>query len=397
MPVFKYKIKTKLGTREAEIDAENLEIAKKILTRQHINFISLKLKPKDIVLFGGGPTQKDVVIFTRQFATMIGAGLPLVQCLSILAGSVENRIFGAAITDIKTKVESGETFADALRKHPKVFDALYTNMIEAGEVGGILDTIMIRLAEYSEKAMALKGKIKAAMVYPSAIVTVAVAVVIFLLVFVIPMFGTMFSDFGQALPWPTQVVLEASNFVIERWYLVFVMPVVLFVAYIQFRKTEKGLLITDRIYIRLPVLGTLIQKIAVAKFTRTMGTLISSGVPIIEGLEITARTAGQKVIELAVLEVIDDIKQGKGLSDPLKDQGVFPSMVVQMIEVGEQTGALDAMMNKIADFYDEEVDTAVEGLTSLLEPALMVFLGIVVGFVVVAMYMPIFKLGDVVG
>ncbi len=225
----------------------------------------------------------------------------------------------------------------------------------------------------------------------------AVAVVIFLLVFVIPMFGTMFSDFGQALPWPTQVVLGASNFVIERWYLVFVLPVVLFVAYVQFRQTDKGRLITDKIYIRLPVLGPLIQKIAVAKFTRTMGTLISSGVPIIEGLEITAKTAGQKVIELAVLEVIDDIKQGKGLSDPLKDQGVFPSMVVQMIEVGEQTGALDAMMNKIADFYDEEVDTAVEGLTSLLEPALMVFLGIVVGFVVVAMYMPIFKLGDVVG
>lgn len=397
MPVFKYKVKTKLGTREAEIGAEDIETAKKILTRQHINFVSLKLKPKDIVLFGGGPTQKDVVIFTRQFATMIGAGLPLVQCLSILAGSVENRIFGATISDIKLKVESGETFADALRKHPKVFDPLYTNMIEAGEVGGILDTIMIRLAEYSEKAMALKGKIKAAMVYPSAIVTVAVAVVIFLLVFVIPMFGTMFSDFGQALPWPTQVVLGASNFVIERWYLVFVMPVVVFVAYIQFRKTEKGLLITDKIYIRLPVLGPLIQKIAVAKFTRTMGTLISSGVPIIEGLEITAKTAGQKVIELAVLEVIDDIKQGKGLSDPLKDQGVFPSMVVQMIEVGEQTGALDAMMNKIADFYDEEVDTAVEGLTSLLEPALMVFLGVVVGFVVVAMYMPIFKLGDVVG
>lgn len=396
MPVFKYKVKTKIGTREAEIEADDLETAKKILTRQHIDFISLKLKPKDIVLFGGGPTQKDVVIFTRQFATMIGAGLPLVQCLSILAGSVENRIFGAAINDIKSKVESGETFADALRKHPKVFDPLYTNMIEAGEVGGILDTIMIRLAEYSEKSMALKGKIKAAMVYPAAIVTVAVAVVIFLLIFVIPMFGTMFSDFGQALPWPTQVVLGASDFVIERWYLVFVMPIVLFVAYGQFRKTERGLIITDRIYIRLPVLGPLIQKIAVAKFTRTMGTLISSGVPIIEGLEITARTAGQKVIELAVLEVIDDIKQGKGLSDPLKDQGVFPPMVVQMIEVGEQTGALDAMMNKIADFYDEEVDTAVEGLTSLLEPMLMVFLGVVVGFVVVAMYMPIFKLGDVV-
>ena len=397
MATFKYKYATKVGTREGELEAETIEAAKAILSRQKINFTSLKPKGKDIVLFGGGPSTKDIVIFTRQFATMIAAGLPLVQCLNILANATENKIFGKAIADIRQRVESGDTFADALRKHPKVFDNLYTNMIEAGEVGGILDKILLRLAEYMEKAMSLKGKIKSAMVYPAAIVTVAVAVVIFLLVFVIPMFGQMFADFGKELPLPTQVVLGASDFVIERWYLVFVAPVVAVVAFIQFRKTEKGLLLTDRMFIRLPVLGELIQKVAVAKFTRTMGTLISSGVPIIEGLEITARTAGQKVVELAVLGVIDDIKQGKGLSEPLKEQGVFPAMVVQMIEVGEQTGALDAMMNKIADFYDEEVDTAVEGLTSLLEPALMVFLGVVVGFVVIAMYMPIFQLGDVVG
>ncbi|MBI4828192.1 MAG: type II secretion system F family protein [Nitrospinae bacterium] len=352
MPSFKYKYATKVGTREGEIEADTIEAAKAILSRQKINFTSIKPKGKDIVLFGGGPTAKDIVIFTRQFATMIAAGLPLVQCLNILAGATENKMFGKAITDIRQRVETGDTFADALRKHPKVFDNLYTNMIEAGETGGILDKILLRLADYMEKAMALKGKIKSAMVYPAAIVTVAVAVVIFLLAVY---------------------------------------------AFVQFRKTEKGLIMTDRIFIRLPVLGELIQKVAVAKFTRTMGTLISSGVPIIEGLEITARTAGQKVIELAVLGVIDDIKQGKGLSEPLKEQGVFPTMVVQMIEVGEQTGALDAMMNKIADFYDEEVDTAVEGLTSLLEPALMVFLGVVVGFVVIAMYMPIFQLGDVVG
>jgi len=397
MPLFKYKFQTKMGTQEGEIEAESLEAARTILTRQHIRFKSLKPKGKDIVLFGGGPSQKDVVIFTRQFATMIGAGLPLVQCLSILATSADNKIFSKTILDIKSKVEAGETFADALRKHPKVFDALYTNMIEAGEVGGILDKILTRLADYMEKAMALKGKIKSAMVYPMAIVTVAVAVVIFLLVFVIPMFGQMFSDFGQELPWPTQLVLTLSDFVITYWYIVFVLPVVLFIAFRQFRKTERGAIVTDKIFIRLPIVGPLIQKVAVAKFTRTMGTLISSGVPIIEGLNITARTAGQKVIESAVIEIIDDIKQGRGLSEPLKEQGVFPPMVVQMIEVGEQTGALDAMMNKIADFYDEEVDTAVEGLTSLLEPALMVFLGVVVGFVVVAMYMPIFKLGDVVG
>ncbi|MDH5755082.1 MAG: type II secretion system F family protein [Nitrospinota bacterium] len=396
MPEFKYKYTTKAGTKEGIIEAENIEQAKTMLNRQHIKYT--KISPNsDMVLFGGGPTQKDVVIFTRQFATMISAGLPLVQCLSILANSTENRIFARAISSVKQKVETGDTFADALRKHPDIFDELYTNMIEAGEVGGILDKILIRLAEYMEKAMALKGKVKGAMVYPAAIVTVAVAVVIFLLIFVIPMFGTMFSDFGQALPWPTQVVLGASNFVIARWYLVFVMPVVVFFAFIKFRATEKGMIITDRVFIKLPVLGELIQKIAVAKFTRTMGTLIASGVPIIEGLTITAKTAGQKVIEQAVLEVIDDIKQGKGLSEPLKEQGVFPIMVVQMIEVGEQTGALDAMMNKIADFYDNEVDTAVDAMTSLLEPALMVFLGVVVGFVVVAMYMPIFKLGEVVG
>ncbi len=397
MPAFKYKYNTKLGVKEGEIEADNIESAKSMLTRQQIKYTSIKAKSKDIVLFGGGPTQKEIVIFTRQFATMIGAGLPLVQCLNILSGSTENKIFSKVIADVKSKVEAGETFADALRRHPKVFDSLYTNMIEAGEVGGILDKILLRLADYAEKAMALKGKIKSAMVYPTAIVTVAVAVVVFLLVFVIPMFGEMFADFGQELPWPTKIVLNTSDFVINHWFVVFIIPIVLFFAFIQFRKTERGCTITDKIFIRLPVLGPLIQKVAVAKFTRTMGTLISSGVPIIEGLEITAKTSGQKVIEHAVLAIIDDIKAGKGLAEPLKEQGVFPPMVVQMIEVGEQTGALDSMMNKIADFYDQEVDTAVEGLTSLLEPMLMVFLGVVVGFVVVAMYMPIFKIGDVVG
>lgn len=397
MPVFQYKFQTKLGSQKGEIEAETIEAAKTILARQHIKFTSIKQKPKDIVLFGGGPKQKDIVIFTRQFATMISAGLPLVQCLSILGSSTDNKIFAKVISDIKTKIEAGETFADALRKHPKIFDELYTNMIEAGEVGGILDKILIRLADYMEKAMALKAKVKSALIYPAAIVTVAVAVVIFLLVFVIPMFGKMFADFGQELPWPTQIVITASDFVITYWYIVFLLPVALVVGFIQLRKTEKGLLMTDQMMIRLPIFGPLIQKVAVAKFTRTMGTLISSGVPIIEGLNITAKTSGQKVIEGAVLDVIDDIKQGKGLADPLREQGVFPPMVVQMIEVGEQTGALDAMMNKIADFYDEEVDTAVEGLTSLLEPMLMVFLGVVVGFVVIAMYMPIFKMGDVVG
>jgi type IV pilus assembly protein PilC len=386
-----------MGSQTAEIEAENLEQAKAILTRQHIKFKSVKSAPKDLTLFESGPTDKDVVIFTRQFATMIGAGLPLVQCLSILGNSVENKSFAKAINDVRLKVESGETFADALRRHSKIFDALYCNMIEAGEVGGILDKILLRLAAYMEKSQSLKAKVKSALIYPAIIVTVAVVVVAFLLVFVIPMFGKMFADFGQELPMPTQIVLTLSNFVISKWYIVFLMPVAAFFAFGYIRKTERGHIITDRLFIRAPVFGPLIQKVGVAKFTRTMGTLISSGVPIIDGLNITARTAGQKVIELAVLDVIDDIKQGKGLADPLREQGVFPTMVVQMIEVGEQTGALDDMMNKIADFYDEEVDTAVAGLTSMLEPLLMVFLGVVVGFVVIAMYMPIFKLGEAMG
>ncbi len=396
MPIFKYTFDTKMGTRSEEIEAESLDAAKTMLSRQRIKFKKIKQKPKDIVLFDTGPTQKDIVIFTRQFATMISAGLPLVQCLTILGNSATDRSFGRVINDVRSKVEAGETFADALRKHPKVFDELFTNMIEAGEIGGILDTILLRLADYMEKAMVLKGKVKSAMIYPAIIVSVAFIVVVFLLVFVIPMFGDLFAGSNVALPMPTQIVMGASDLVIQYWYILFFLPVLVMVALTNIRKTEKGLLLTDKIMMRVPVVGLLIQKVAVAKFTRTMGTLIASGVPIIDGLNITARTAGQKVIEVAVLDVIDDIKQGKGLSEPLRQQGVFPSMVVQMIEVGEQTGALDEMMNKIADFYDQEVDTAVEGLTSMLEPMLMVFLGIVVGFVVVAMYMPIFKLGDVV-
>ena len=396
MAQFRYTFENKMGTQVADIEAEDLDQARSILKKQRINFKSLKPAPKDIVLFESGPSQKDIVIFTRQFATMIGAGLPLVQCLTILGNSAENRKFGQIINEVKAKVETGETFADSLRRHPKVFDQLFTNMIEAGEVGGILDTILIRLANYMEKAMALKGKVKAAMIYPAIIVTVAVVVVTFLLIFVIPMFGEMFGDMGKALPMPTAVVLEASKLVVNYWYLVFGSPILFGVALSYIRKTDQGRYATDKLMMNVPVVGVLIQKVAVAKFTRTMGTLISSGVPIIEGLNITAKTAGHKVIERAVLSIIDDIKQGKGLADPLREQGVFPPMVVQMIEVGEQTGALDAMMNKIADFYDEEVDTAVEGLTSMLEPMLMVFLGVVVGFVVIAMYMPIFQMGDVV-
>lgn len=397
MAIFIYKTKTKTGEETREIEAETQDAAIATLRKQKIPFVSIKKKPKELSFGGGAPTEKDVVIFTRQFATMIEAGLPLVQCLSILATQAENKKFAAAIADIKNRVEKGDTFADALRKHPKVFDNLYSNMVEAGEVGGILDTILKRLAAYMEKALALKGKVKSAMVYPTAIVSIAVIVIIFLMIFVIPSFATMFEGAGAALPLPTQIVMSASSY--TKKYIVFVIPIAIVAGFVfkRFYATEKGKLIVDSFMLKVPVFGPLIQKVSVAKFTRTMGTLLASGVPIIQGLEITARTAGNKVVEGAVFSIIDEIKQGKTIAEPLEKKKIFPAMVVQMIGVGEAAGALDSMLNKIADFYDEEVDTAVEGLTSLLEPALMAFLGVTVGFIVVAMYLPIFKLATLAG
>lgn len=397
MATFKYTHKTKTGIKTGEIEAESLAKAKSILARQKLDVKSIKKAGTNITLFESGPGPKDIVIFTRQFATMVSAGLPLVQCLNILASSVENKLFAKMLTDIRQKVEAGETFADALRRHPKAFDQLYANMVEAGETGGILDKILVQLAIYMEKAIALIGKVKSAMVYPIVIVTVALSVVVFLMWFVIPTFAGIFESFGASLPAITILVLNMSNFFTTYWYAVLAMPVALIFGVKYIRKSEKGLYATDKLLLRAPVFGTLLEKVAVAKFTRTMGTLIFSGVPIIDGLHIAARTAGNKVIEKAILEVIDDIKQGKGLAEPLRSQGIFPVMVVQMIEVGEQTGALDAMMVKIADFYDVEVDNAVSALTSLLEPMLMIFLGIVVGFIVIAMYMPIFKMGEAIG
>ncbi|MBI4379373.1 MAG: type II secretion system F family protein [Nitrospinae bacterium] len=392
MPTFIYKIKTKAGEQTGEVDAESQDEAMLIFRRQKVQVLSIKKKSRELSFGGGGPTEKDVVVFTRQFATMIEAGLPLVQCLGILAAQAENKSFAKSIADIKSRVEKGDTFADALRKHPKIFDNLYTNMIEAGEIGGILDAILKRLAAYMEKAMALKGKVKSAMVYPTAIVSIAVIVIIFLMIFVIPTFATMFEGAGAALPLPTQIVMSASAY--TKKYIVFFIPLVVVAIFLfkRFYATEKGKLVVDTFMLKVPVFGPLIQKVSVAKFTRTMGTLLASGVPIIQGLDITARTAGNKVVEGAVLSIIEEIKQGKTIAEPLEKKKVFPIMVVQMIGVGEAAGALDSMLNKIADFYDEEVDTAVEALTSLLEPALMAFLGVTVGFIVVAMYLPIFKL-----
>ncbi len=400
MPVFNFKGKTKGGEIvKDEIEALDIDAARSILLKRQLIILWIKKKPKEIVIPGFGPkvTEKDVVVFTRQLATMIDAGLPLVQCLTILANQSENKLLAKTIKTIKTSVEGGDTFSDALRKHPKIFDALYTNMVEAGEVGGILDTILNRLAAYMEKAMSLKKKVKSAMVYPSVILVVAVVVVAGLMIFVIPTFASMFKDMGGALPVPTLIVMKISDiFKNYTHYMIIIIVAVVFL-FRRYYKTDKGKLTIDTITLKLPIAGPLIIKVAVAKFTRTLGTLISSGVPIIDGLDITARTAGHKVVEKSVISTISSIKEGQTIATPLSRHKVFPSMVTQMIEIGEATGALDAMLNKIADFYDEEVDTAVEALTSLLEPALMVFLGIAIGGIVIAMYLPIFKMAATIG
>jgi type IV pilus assembly protein PilC len=340
---------------------------------------------------------KDLVVFTRQFATMIDSGLPLVQCLDILAGQQENKTFKAILYKVKEDVESGSTFADALAKHPKAFDQLYVNLVAAGEVGGILDTILNRLAAYIEKAMKLKKQVKGAMVYPATIMAIAVIVVGVILVFVIPTFAKMFADFGGELPGPTKFVIALSNF-LKKYIIVMIGAFFLISwAFKKYYATPKGQKIIDRLALKAPIVGPLIRKVSVAKFTRTLGTMISSGVPIMDGLEIVAKTAGNKIVEEAIYSVRQAISEGKTMAEPLQECGVFPPMVVQMISVGEATGAMDAMLSKIADFYDDEVDDAVGALTSMMEPLLMVFLGTTVGGLVIAMYLPIFKLAGAVG
>jgi len=400
MAVFVYAGRTRGGqTITGEMEAANREAVVARLRSQQVIATAVRTKPRDITIPGlaAKVSDKDIVVFTRQFATMIDAGLPLVQCLEILASQQDNKTLKKTLTEIRQAVEGGSTFAASLKQHPKVFSSLYANMVEAGEAGGILDTILNRLAQYMEKAMSLKKKVKSAMIYPSTIITVAVVVVIFLLVFVIPTFKAMFEGFGAALPLPTQIVLELSRLVISYFWVGIGAIVGALIAIRWWYGTPSGRTAIDRFLLRMPIIGILIRKVAVAKFTRTLGTLISSGVAILDGLEITARTAGNRIVEMAVLKTRASISEGKTIADPLRESGVFPPMVVQMIAVGEQTGALDAMLSKIADFYDDEVDTAVANLTSLLEPLLMVFLGVVIGGVVIAMYLPIFKLVTVVG
>ncbi len=394
--LFQWSGKTVKGTVESgELTANSkeeliIQLKKKNITPTLIT----EKKAEKKQLFGGGKvSDKDIVVFTRQFSTMIDAGLPLVQALDILSSQVESKTLAKVLKQIKDDVEAGSTYADALKKHPRVFSELYANMVAAGEAGGILDTILNRLAAYIEKSMKLKKKVKGAMVYPIVVTTVAIGAIAIIMVFVVPVFSKMFAQLGGTLPLPTQIVIKISNFLGGLGGLiVFGLIVGGVIALIQFRKTEKGKHTTDKILLKLPIFGVLINKVAVAKFTRTLGTLVSSGVPILDGLEITAKTSGNKVVEYAIMEVRKQVTGGKTLAEPLSKAAVFPPMVTHMISVGESTGALDSMLSKIADFYDDEVDAAVNNLTAMLEPMLMVFLGGSVGFIVVAMYLPIFKL-----
>jgi type IV pilus assembly protein PilC len=399
--VFIWEGKTRQGAvQKGELAANSKEEVIALLRKQNILPINVSAKPKEIKLSFGAPkiTDKDIVILTRQLATMIDAGLPLVQCLDILGSQTPNKALGKIVGQVRSDVESGSTFADALKKHTKVFDNLYVNMVAAGEAGGILDTILQRLAAYMEKFAKIKSQIKSAMIYPSVILFVAVSVVALLMVVVVPMLANMFADMGQALPLPTRIVIAISNFMKGWGGLGLVIgAIACFVGLKQFRRTENGLRMTDGIALKLPVVGSLIQRVSVAKFTRTLGTLMTSGVPILEGLLIVSRTAGNKVVEEAIMFTRQSVSEGKTLAEPLGKSKVFPPMVVQMIAVGEATGALDSMLNKIADFYDDEVDAAVATLTSMLEPVLMIFLGVTVGFVIIAMYMPIFAMGSAAG
>lgn len=399
--VFTWEGKTRQGSvQKGEISANNKEDVLALLRKQNIQPINVVAKPKEIKLSFGAPKvkDKDIVIFTRQLATMIDAGLPLVQCLDILGSQTENKTLAKTVNQVRSDVESGATFADALKKHPKIFDNLYCNMVAAGEAGGILDTILGRLAAFMEKFAKIKGQIKSAMIYPSVILFVAVSVVALLMVVVVPMLANIFVEAKMQLPFPTRVVMAISNFLKSWGGLILLFAIIgFFVGLKQFRKTEKGQRTTDAIALKIPVAGSLIQRVAVAKFTRTLGTLLTSGVPILEGLLIVSRTAGNKVVEEAILATRQSVSEGKTLADPLGRAKIFPAMVVSMISVGEATGALDNMLNKIADFYDDEVDSAVAALTSMLEPMLMIFLGITVGFVIVAMYMPIFQMGAAAG
>ena len=401
MPIYKWEGKAAKGViKKGEMEAPN-EAAIRISLRQQ-NIMPTKISPKGkefkfSLPFKKKVKQRSIAIFTRQLATMIDAGLPLVQSLEILSSQQEDKVFKEIIRGIREDVEAGSTCAGSLKKHPVTFNELYTNLVVAGEEGGILDTILNRLCTYIEKAESLKKKVKSALVYPATIVGVAVIVVMILMLLVIPVFETMFKSAGQSLPLPTLITLGLSKLIQKYIFIIIPGLILCFYLFRKYYQTEKGKALFDMILLKLPVFGPLFQKIAVARFSRTLGTLVSSGVPILDGLNIVSKTAGNKTIETAIQNARASIREGETISEPLGRSGNFPPMVIQMISVGESTGALDSMLSKIADFYEEEVDVAVGNLTSLLEPLLMVFLGLVIGGVVISMYLPIFNMASAVG
>jgi type IV pilus assembly protein PilC len=396
MPVYTYRGTNRSGgSVSGELTASSKSELQNMLRRQQITATKMSEKGKEFNLptFGAKVTAKELAVFTRQFSVMIDAGLPLVQCLEILAGQQENKLFQKVLTGTRSAVEGGATLSTAMRQYPKVFDGLYVNMVEAGETGGILDTILQRLASYIEKDVKLKRAVKSALVYPVGVLTVAGGVITLLLWKVVPIFATLFAGLGVTLPLPTRIVIGLSNFIGSIFGLLILIGIVGSIVAIKlWYGTAQGRYAIDVLLLRLPLIGILLRKIAVARFTRTLGTLISSGVPILEGLDITAKTAGNAVVERALLKVRKSLEEGKSLTEPLRETEVFPGMVTQMIGVGEQTGAMDAMLQKIADFYEEEVDAAVKDLLTALEPVMIVFLGLVVGGVVISMYLPLFSL-----
>jgi len=401
MPIYIWKgINIHGEKRKGQIEAVDEAGVRAHLKRLRIEETSIREKPKDLLenikFFRPKVKGKDVVVFTRQLSTMIDAGLPLVQCLQILARQQDNPTFKEMLTAIQADVETGTTLADSMRKHPKVSDSLYCNMIEAGELGGILDTILQRLANFKEKAMALQKRIKGAMTYPVICLGICILVLAIILIFVVPVFDKMFKDFGSTLPAPTQLVVNLSNAVKSYWWAIFGIVLLFVWIFKKYYNTERGRLQVDHMLLWSPVIGDLVRKVAVSKFTRTLSTMLQSGVPILDALGVVARTAGNKVIERAIVRVSAAIAEGRPIAEPLEESQVFPPMVVQMINVGESVGALDTMLEKVADFYDAEVDQAVDNLTAMIEPFMMVFLGGVIGGLVVAMYLPIFQIASVI-
>ncbi|PKN06541.1 MAG: pilus assembly protein PilC, partial [Deltaproteobacteria bacterium HGW-Deltaproteobacteria-7] len=393
MPVFIWEAVTKKDeVKKGEIEAVDELTVRGLLRRQGFKSIEVKVKPKDLMEYlpflKGKIKEKNVVVFCRIFSTMINAGLPLIQCLDLLAQQEQNKEFAKIIRTVKEDIEGGTSLTNALKKYPKIFDELFVNLIAAGEAGGILDVILERLSNYMEKAMKLKARVKGAMTYPAAVLVISVAVVALLLLKVIPVFKKMFEGMGGQLPGLTQALINASEFMQSYWYFMAAVVVVIYIAFVRFYRTEKGRWAIDSLILKSPVFGELLKKVAVAKFSRTLSTMMSSGVPILEGLTIVSKTSGNVVVEAALLKTRQSISEGKTIAEPLAETGIFPPMVVQMISVGEATGALDSMLNKIAIFYDDEVDVAVDAMTALLEPIMMVFLGGVVGGMIIAMYLP---------